>query len=242
MEKEDIIYGRNAIFEAINSGKEVSKLIISKSARGHVVQDIIDLAKEKKIPFSFVHPKKLDDYAAESQGIVAFISVTKLISITELLDSLTLDNNPVICVLDGIMDPHNLGAIIRSAYVLGVKGIIIPKRNSCGINATVAKTSSGAVSKMAIAQVSNVAQAIDICKNKGFWVIGTDMLGTVCSAYDFKRPVVLVLGGEEKGIRELVKNSCDDIVRIPQFADFDSLNVSCAAAVLFYEISRQNRT
>jgi 23S rRNA (guanosine2251-2'-O)-methyltransferase len=237
MSNDDIIFGKNAVESMLESNRSVNKILICDGIKG--AEKIVALAKQKGIVFSFVPKFQIDKISRNSQGIIAYVAQKQYISLDELVKKQNIKNNPSLCILDSITDPHNVGAIARSAYVFGVNGLILPKRNACGINSTVVKTSSGAIEFLDVTQVTNIVSSIEFLKEKGFWIVGADMSGRTCWEYDFSRPIVFVLGNEENGIHHLVKQKCDDILKIPSINKFDSLNVSCAASVLFYEMVKQ---
>jgi 23S rRNA (guanosine2251-2'-O)-methyltransferase len=237
MNNNDIVFGKNAVTSLLESGRSINKILICDGIKG--VEKIVALAKQKGVVFSFVPKFQIDKISKDSQGVIAYVSQKQYVPLEELVKKQDIKNNPSLCILDSITDPHNVGAIARSAYVFGIKGLIIPKRNACGINSTVVKTSAGAIEFLDITQVTNITNSIDFLKDKGFWIVGADMSGRTCWEYDFSRPIVFVLGNEENGIHHLVKQKCDDILKIPSINKFDSLNVSCAASVLFYEMVKQ---
>ncbi|MFC1512631.1 23S rRNA (guanosine(2251)-2'-O)-methyltransferase RlmB [bacterium] len=239
--QKDFVCGRNAVAEILDSQRSINKIIIAKGAKGKVIDIIIDKAKQKKIVFFFKERIVLDKIAGNNQGIVAFVSAKKYDDINSIIDSCDMAQNPVLCLLDRITDPRNLGAIARSAYTLGAQGLIIPKRNTCSINNTVVKTSAGAIEFLPVAQVNNIVNTMKLLKQKGFWLVGLDMNTKPCWEYNFKRPVVIIAGSEGKGLHKLVKENCDDLISIPQLNDFDSLNVSCACSIVFYEIIKQRQ-
>lgn len=238
--KHDIIAGRNPVFEAVKSGRSIDKILIAKGAKNGAVIGILAKAKERKIPVKEVDSKKLDFLSggAVHQGIVATASVKEYSSVEDIF-ALAEERNepPFIVVLDEIEDPHNLGAIIRSAECAGAHGVIIPERRSATLNYTVGKASAGAVEYLPVARVTNIAKCIDSLKEKNVWVFGADMDGTDYRECDFSGGVALVIGNEGKGMSRLVREHCDSIVSLPVKGHIDSLNASVAAGILMYRVA-----
>lgn len=242
---ENIIEGRNPVIEVLKSGRTVEKLFISKGTVEGSLKMIISMAKDMGIVISEVDRKKLDDMSTthSHQGVIALVSPYVYSSIDEILKLADKKGEaPFIVILDEIEDPHNLGSIIRSANVYGAHGIIIPKRRSALVTATVAKASAGAVEYTRIAKMTNLNQAIRELKEKGLWVIGTDMDGEICYESNLTGPIAIVIGSEGKGISRLIKENCDGIVRIPMQGELNSLNASVAAGTIMYEIIRQRNS
>lgn len=242
---ENIIEGRNPVIEVLKSGRTVEKLFISKGTVEGSLKMIISMAKDMGIVISEVDRKKLDDMSTthSHQGVIALVSPYVYSSIDEILEFAEEKGEaPFIVILDEIEDPHNLGSIIRSANVYGAHGIIIPKRRSALVTATVAKASAGAVEYTRIAKMTNLNQAIKELKEKGLWVIGTDMDGEICYDSNLTGPIAIVIGSEGKGISRLIKENCDGIVRIPMQGEVNSLNASVAAGTIMYEIIRQRNS
>ncbi len=217
MKEQDVIFGRNPVMEAIKSGKEIEKIYISKTAKGNISK-IINLAKEAGIVVSTTDNETLSKLAGSQnhQGIVALSAVYQYFEVEDLLEyAEQKKEKPFLLILDEITDPHNLGAIIRSAEAFGVHGIIIPKRRAVGVNATVVKTSAGAVEHMKIAKVSNINNTIRNLKERGLWIVGTDVNGGKSfEEIDYDFPVALVIGNEGKGVSKLVLQNCDFVVKI----------------------------
>lgn len=237
---EDKIIGRNPVMEAIRSDREIDKILVKKgSYEGSMVQ-IIKKAKSKGIIIQETDKQKLDKIAEGSnhQGVIAFAAAHEYVSVDDIISS--ADGRMVI-ICDKITDPHNLGSIIRSANCVGAAGVIIPKRNGVGLNSVVSKTSAGAVEYTPVARVTNIAQTIEKLKDNGYWVAAADMDGNSMYSTDFKGKIALVIGSEGEGISKLVKEKCDFIVNIPMFGEINSLNASVAAAVVMYEVVRQNQ-
>lgn len=240
----DYIVGRNAVREALRSGRTIQRLFITNDKVQGSLQEIIGLAKDKGIELRRVDDKQLSKYAdgVVHQGVVALAAPVKFADLGEVLQNWSSDKAPLLILLDGIEDPHNMGAIIRTAECCGATAVLIPKRHTAPINATVAKTSAGALESIPLVQVGNVAQTIEELKKQGFWVLGAHMEGqqTLYQA-DLTSPLVLVIGNEGKGLSRLTKERCDFLVTIPMYGRINSLNASVAAAVLMYEAVRQRQ-
>lgn len=239
-QRNDIIAGRNPVMEAIRSGRSIESILIAKGERSGSVVAIVAKAKQKNIPVKDVDQKKLDFLAkgVNHQGIVAQCAV-KEYSLLEDVFALAEERNesPFVIVLDKIEDPHNLGAIIRTAECAGAHGVIIPERRSAGLSYTVEKTSAGALEYMPVVRVKNISSVIQKLKEKGIWVYGADMDGQSYKKTNFDGPVALVIGNEGKGISPLVAKDCDVIVSLPMKGRINSLNASVAAGILMYEIA-----
>lgn len=242
-EERNKIEGRNPVYEALRAGTPIDKILVSETAHKESLAKILKLAKEKGIPVQTVRPRKLAEISETeaSQGVIAQCAMASYVGIDEILKKAEEKGKPpFVIIADEITDPHNLGAIIRTANAAGADGIIIPKNRSVGVNAVVAKTSAGAVSHTPVARVTNLAQTIDNLKDKGLWVTGADMAGeSDMFSSNLTGPIALVVGSEGKGISRLIKEKCDFLVRIPMFGEINSLNASVAASVLMYEIVRQ---
>lgn len=238
---ENLIIGRNPVIEALKSGREIDKLLIAKDAEGSI-RKIIGMAKEKNLSYQIAEKTALDRIAGgrAHQGVVAYVSCYEYRDPEDILEiARQRGEAPFIVILDGIEDPHNLGAIIRTADGAGVHGIIIPKRRAVGITDVVAKASAGGVEYVPVARVSNIAQTIDKLKGMGIWVGACDMDGTEYDKADLKGSLALVIGAEGQGISRLVKEKCDFSLSIPMSGKITSLNASNAAAILMYEARRQ---
>ena len=239
-----IICGRNPVLEAVRSGREIDRLLIAHGVNGGSITAIIAKCKAKGILIKEISPQKLDYYCggANHQGVAVMVASQEYSSPEEILEFAKLKNQkPFIIICDEIEDPHNLGAIIRTAEACGVHGIVIPKRRSASLNATVAKSASGALEYMKVARVTNIANTIDFLKEQGVWVFGADMDGEDYSTVDFDIPCAIVIGNEGKGIGALTAKKCDKIVSLPLCGIFNSLNASVAAGVLMYEALRKRR-
>ena len=239
-----VIYGRNPVLEAVRSGREIDRLLVAHGVSGGSVTAIIAKCKAKGILIKEISPQKLDYYCggANHQGVAVMVASQEYSTPEEILAVANERNEkPFIIICDEIEDPHNLGAIIRSAEACGVHGIIIPKRRSASLNATVAKSASGALEYMKVARVTNIANTIDYLKENGVWVFGADMDGDDYSKTDFDIPCALVIGNEGNGIGTLTAKKCDGIISLPMFGKINSLNASVAAGVLMYEVVRKRR-
>lgn len=238
----DIIIGRNPVMEAVRSGRNIDKLLVATGSGGGSVAAIIAKATKKGIVVKEVPQKKLDFLSGggNHQGIAAFVSTHEYCSIEDIFAlAEERGEKPFIILCDELEDPHNLGAIIRTAEACAVHGIIIPKRRSVSLNSTVAKSASGALEYMKVAKVTNLISTIDELKSRGVWVYGADMDGNDWCREDFSGPTALVIGSEGKGIGRLVAEHCDVMVSLPMKGKINSLNASVAAGVLMYEVARQ---
>ncbi|MBI5183280.1 MAG: 23S rRNA (guanosine(2251)-2'-O)-methyltransferase RlmB [Nitrospinae bacterium] len=239
-----IIYGINPIIEALRAGeRRFVRIILSGGRDRKGIKEIIHLAQERGIRIDEKVVGDIDKICGSlpHQGVVGIVSEKEVVSLDELIDlSFKEEREPTIVILDGVEDPRNLGSIIRSAEVFGMRGVIIPKDRSVGLTATVAKASAGALEYIPITKVTNIAQVIEVLKRRGFWVVGIDMKGETKSySFRFEGPIALVIGGESRGIRRLVERRCDFLISIPMIGRINSLNVAVASAIIFYEILRQ---
>lgn len=235
----NIIAGRNSVMEALRSGREIDRLLVCHGQTGGSVAAIIAKCSERGILIKEVSPSKLDYMTggANHQGVALIIAEQEYCEVEDILKLADERGEaPFIIICDEIEDPHNLGAIIRTAEAAGVHGIIIPKRRSASLNVTVAKSASGALEYMKVARVTNIANEIDKLKERGVWVYGADMDGEDYSLTDFSSPCALVIGNEGKGIGQLVAKKCDAIVSLPMFGHINSLNASVAAGILMYAV------
>lgn len=238
---DNVIIGRNPVIEALKNDREIEKLLIGKGAEGSITK-IIGMAKDKQIPIYQSDKITLDRITANRphQGVVAYASAY---SYAELDDIYALakekGEEPFILILDNLEDPHNLGAIMRTAECAGAHGIIIPKRRSCGLTEVVAKASAGAIEYMPCVKVANIGQTIDQLKEDGMWIAACDMGGVNYYNQDLTGKIALVIGSEGAGISQLVRKKCDYIVSMPMAGRISSLNASNAAAVLMYEVRKQ---
>ena len=240
---EEIVAGRNAVFEALSSKRPVNKIFIKAGLQGGSLGKIIAAAQSAAVPVEYVQPEKLDRLAPgiRHQGIVALASPIAFSSLETVLERAASRNEmPFLLLLDELQDPQNVGALIRSADAAGVHGVLLPRRRSCPLNMVVAKTSAGAVNYVPVVQIGNIVQTLRSLKEQGFWVVGADMEGdSLYFETDLDRPLVLVVGAEGKGMGHLVKENCDMLVRIPMQGGVNSLNASAAGAILLYEVVRQ---
>jgi 23S rRNA (guanosine2251-2'-O)-methyltransferase len=242
MIEEFTIEGRNAVLEAFRSGKTIDKLYVQKGVQDGPIQSIVREAKKKDTIINFVERERLDQMSEEGhhQGVIAHAAAYEYAEVEDLLKAAEEKGEPpFLFLLDGIEDPHNLGAIIRTANLAGSHGVIIPKRRAVGLTATVAKTSAGALNYTPVAKVTNLTATMEELKKKGMWFVCADMDGEVMYRLDLKGPMGLVIGSEGSGVGKLVKETCDMVASIPMKGDIDSLNASVAAGVLAYEIVRQ---
>ena len=240
---EEIVAGRNAVFEALSSRRPVNKIFIKMGLQGGSLGKILATAQDAAIPVEYVQAEKLDRMAPgiRHQGIVALASPIAFSSLETVLERAASRNEmPFLLLLDELQDPQNVGALIRSADAAGVHGVLLPRRRSCPLNMVVAKISAGAVNYVPVVQIGNIVQTLRSLKEQGFWVVGADMEGdSLYFETDLDRPLVLVVGAEGKGMGHLVKENCDMLVRIPMQGGVNSLNASAAGAILLYEVVRQ---
>ena len=240
--EEYTIEGRNAVLEAIRAGKTIDKLFILSNSQDGPIRTITDKAKKMDTIISFVSKERLDQLSktGKHQGVIAFAAAYEYAEVEEILASAHEKNEaPFIILLDSIEDPHNLGAIIRTAHQAGAHGIIIPKRRAVGLTATVARTSAGAINYLPVAKVTNLSVTIEELKKQGLWFVCADMDGEMMYDFDLRGPIGLVIGSEGEGVGRLIKEKCDFIAKIPMYGQVDSLNASVAAGILAYEIVRQ---
>lgn len=237
-----IIYGRNAVLEAFRSGKTIDRLYVQEGVADGTLQSILRTAKKTDAVINFVSKDRLNKYAEgdKHQGVVAMAAAYNYADVEDILNAAKEKYEPpFIIVLDDIEDPHNLGAIIRTANQAGAHGVIIPKRHAVGLTATVARTSAGAINYTPVAKVTNISRTIEELKEKGIWFACADMSGELMYNCNLTGAIGLVIGSEGNGVSRLVKEKCDFVVKIPMFGQIDSLNASVAAGVLSYEIVRQ---
>lgn len=240
--EEFTIEGRNAVIEAFRSGKPIDKIFIQDGVQDGPIQTIKREAKKHDTMIKFVTKERLDQISdtGKHQGVIAYAAAYEYAEVEDILEVARQKNEPpFIVLLDNIEDPHNLGAIIRTANLAGAHGVIIPKNRAVGLTATVARTSAGALNYTPVARVTNIAKTIDELKKEGMWFVCADMGGTTMYDLDLKGSIGLVIGNEGEGVGRLVKEKCDFIASIPMKGDIDSLNASVAAGVLAYEIVRQ---
>lgn len=240
--EEQNIEGRNAVLEAFRSGKTIDKLYVLKGCQDGPVNSILREARKQDTIISFVTKERLDQMSEtkKHQGVIAHGAVYDYAEIEDMLKlAEERGESPFLFLLDNIEDPHNLGAIIRTANLAGAHGVIIPKRRAVGLTATVARASAGALNYTPVAKVTNLGSTIEELKGRGLWFVCADMNGTAMYEVDLKGPVGLVIGNEGEGVSRLIREKCDYVASIPVRGEIDSLNASVAAGVLAYEIVRQ---
>ena len=240
--EELTIEGRNAVLEAFRSGKTIDRLFVLDGCQDGPVRTIVREAKKHDTIVNFVPKERLDSMSetGHHQGVMAYAAAYEYAEVEDILKIAEEKGEPpFLFLLDGIEDPHNLGAIIRTANLAGAHGVIIPKRRAVGLTSTVAKTSAGALNYTPVAKVTNISATIEELKERGLWFVCADMGGESMYRLDLKGPIGLVIGNEGEGVSKRVKENCDFIASIPMKGDIDSLNASVAAGVLAYEIVRQ---
>lgn len=240
--EELTIEGRNAVMEAFRAGKTIDKLFVLDGCQDGPVRSIVREAKKRDTIIQFVAKERLDQMSetGKHQGVIAYAAAYHYAQVEEMLQAAEEEGvAPFLILLDGIEDPHNLGAIIRTANLAGAHGVIIPKHRAAGLTATVAKTSAGALNYTPVAKVTNLGKTMEELKEKGMWFVCADMGGESMYQLDLRGPIGLVIGNEGSGVSRLVKEKCDFVASIPMKGDIDSLNASVAAGVLAYEIVRQ---
>lgn len=242
---EGLFIGRNAVTELLKSGRTVDRIYIKNDPAEGVLGRIISLANEKRVPIIETDNRKLDKLAEGNvhQGVIAVAAETDYLTVDELLIQVqNKGERPFFLICDSINDPHNLGALIRSANCAGVNGVIIPKRRAVGVNGTVAKSSAGAVFAMPIARVSNLANAVKTLKENGVWIWAVEAGGRPYYEQDFKGSCALILGSEGEGVSDILKKESDFIAGIPMYGTVNSLNVSNAGAIVMFEAARQRNS
>jgi 23S rRNA (guanosine2251-2'-O)-methyltransferase len=238
----EMIAGRNPVIEALRSGSPIEKVVVLFGVRGSAIDRIRELARQNSVPLVEVNKQKFRELVNDTttQGVVALVGTKEYVSVDALLNSAKeRQEPPFLLVLDEIQDPQNLGAIIRTAECAGAHGVIVAKHHSATVNQTVARASAGASEQLPIAKVTNIATTLDELKTQGLWIVGADAGGDkLYYELDYKTPIAIVVGNEGEGIRRLVKEKCDFLVRIPLFGNIGSLNASVAAALVMYEVVR----
>jgi len=240
---ENVVCGRNAVLELLRSGRSVDKVFIKKDIEGALLV-IEGEARSRGVPLIEVKHEKLDELSCGimHQGVVALAAAKNYVEVSDILKMAEeKGEKPFIVIADGINDPHNLGALIRCADGAGVHGIIVPKRHTAPLSPVVSRSSAGAVEHLAIAKVSNLNNTIKELKEQGLWIVGCEAGGQLYDSIDFDMPVAVVLGSEGDGISDLVLKNCDFIASIPMLGHVNSLNVSCASAVILFEAARSRR-
>lgn len=241
---EDIIFGRGPVMEALKANRTIDKLLIKNGPYAKSLVPVIDMAKKKRIVIQQTDHAKLDKMAegGNHQGVIAMVNAYEYVSVQDILSrARDKGESPFVIICDKITDPHNLGAIIRTANCVGATGVIIPKRGSVGVNSVVMKTSVGAAEYTPVAKVTNIAATIEELRNDGLWITAADMDGQSMYDIDFKGAIGIVVGSEGSGISRLVREKCDFIASIPMNGEINSLNASVAASILMYEALRQRR-
>jgi 23S rRNA (guanosine2251-2'-O)-methyltransferase len=235
------ICGVHAVFEALTARQTIERIHIARESQSGKIKEILDLARDRGVPVRKEERVVLDRLAQGEvhQGIIAVAGEAGYADFEVLFQAKT----PLVVVLDGVEDPHNLGAVIRTAEACGASAVVVPDRHSAPLSAAVARASAGALAHMPVVRVKNLVNAIDEMKERGIWVAGVDMTAAQnWTDFDFKGPVAVVLGGEHRGLRRLVREHCDALVRLPMLGKIASLNISVAAGVVLYEVVRQRRT
>ena len=242
---EDVVVGRNAVHEALMSGRGMHKLLFAEGHHAEAFQVLWEEARARGVRIETVPRQRIEALAAghRHQGVLAYVAPAPYADLEDILAAAAEKGRPsLLLLLDGLEDPHNLGALLRTAEAVGVDGVLLPQRRSCPLSSTVAKTSAGAIEYVPVAQVGNVAKTIQRLKDAGFWVAGADMEGQQLHyEADFTGPLTIVIGGEGKGLSRLTKEHCDFLVRLPMQGRIQSLNASVAGAVLLYEVFRQRQ-
>ncbi len=237
----DFVFGRHAVVEALQTPDRVNRVFIQEGTSGRDAAKVIELAREKGIQVQTVPKTKIEDLVGNAvhQGFVASIAAYEYADLEDVFKKAEeKGEDPFIVILDGVEDPHNLGSILRTADATGVHGIIIPKRRSASLTATVAKASTGAIEHVPVVRVTNLTQTIEQLKARGIWVFGTDMNGTDYRKWNTSGPLAIVMGNEGKGVSRIVKESVDEMVTIPMVGHVQSLNASVASALMMYEVFR----
>lgn len=242
---EDKIFGRNAVAEALKSGRTIDKILIKKGKYEGSLVPIIKKAKAERIIIQEVDIRKLDELSEHGnhQGILAYVSEFEYVGVKDIIEAARNKNeDPFVIICDKITDPHNLGAVIRTANCVGAHGVIIPKRGSVGLNGTAVKAAAGAAEYTPVARVTNISQTLEYLKKEGLWICAADMDGEPLYEANLSGALGIVIGSEGEGISRLVRENCDFAVSIPLKGEINSLNASVAAAVIMYEVLRRRTT
>lgn len=243
---QSIIAGRQPVIEALKAGVRIEQIVLLAGVQGKVIDDIRALAERVHVQVTQINRQQFRELAidATTQGVVAIVPTKHYVGVEQILEGAARRNEPgFILILDEIEDPQNLGALVRTAECTGVHGVIIPKHGAASVTATVVKASAGATEHMAMAEVTNIVNTIDDLKEKGYWIFGLDMEGEkIYDGVDYSTPIALVVGNEGKGIRRLVREHCDHLVKIPLYGKLASLNASVAGALVMYEVAKQRKT
>lgn len=239
----ELIAGRNPVIEALRGGKTIEKVVILYGAKGTAIEQIRSLARQNGVPCVEANKQRFRELVSDAttQGVVAVVGTQAYVSIDQILErARERKEPPFILVLDELEDPHNVGALIRTAESAAVHGVVIPKHHAAPISQTVAKTSAGAVEHILLSKVTNIAQTLEMLKEEGLWIVGADLEGDrLFDTVDYTMPTAIVVGNEGKGIRKLVKDKCDFLVKIPMLGKVRSLNASVAGALILYEVVRK---
>lgn len=228
------------MLEALRAGREIKRVFVATGAHGEVITEIVDTARARKIGLQSVDRRRLDDMAFNHQGVVAEAAPFVYASLEDIVEAVKGVEAPLVLVLDVLQDPQNLGSLLRTAAAAGAQGVVIPEHRAVGVTPAVVKASAGAIERLKIAQVTNLSRAIDDLKEAGLWAVGLDAEGdTAYDKADLDRPLALVVGGEGKGLRPLVRQHCDIIVRLPMPGAIESLNAAVAGSIVLYEALRQ---
>ncbi len=239
-QREDYIAGRNAVMEALKSGRHLDSVLIARGDRQGSIAAIAARCKEQGVPIKDVDSRKLDAMAANHQGVIAIAACKEYVTLEALFEAAEQKGEPpFFIVCDELEDPHNLGAILRTAEAAGAHGVIVPRRRSVGLTSTVYKASAGAVEYVPVARVANINDALRELKERGVWVYGLDMEGEDWCATDMSGAVALVVGSEGRGVSRLVRENCDFVLSLPMNGRVNSLNASVACGIVMYEVARQ---
>jgi 23S rRNA (guanosine2251-2'-O)-methyltransferase len=238
-----IIAGRKPVMEALKAGTEIEQIVFLVGVQGRVIDEIKALAERRQVQIVHANKQQFRELAtnATTQGVVAVVPTKRFVDLVEIVQIAAARNEPgLLLVLDEIEDPHNLGALVRTAECAGAHGVVVPRHGSAPVTSTAVKASAGATEHMAMAEVTNITNALEELKTKGYWVIGLDANGDKdYTAVDYTSPIAIVVGNEGKGIRRLVREHCDHLARIPLYGKIESLNASVAGALVLYEAAKQ---
>lgn len=240
---ENLLSGRNPIREAIKAGRDIEKLLVAKGELSGSAREIVEMAKEARIPVQIVERTRLDEITRKHQGMLAFASAYRYAQVEDMLaEAREQGEDPFLIILDGVTDPQNLGAIIRTAACVGAHGVIVPERRAVGLTPVAVKASAGAVEVVKVARVTNLNRTLDMLKKEGIWLYAADMKGETYLKCDLTGPIALVIGSEGEGVSRLVMENCDHCVSLPMSGKLDSLNASVAAGVLMYAVNAARGT
>ena len=246
MEQNDqafnMIEGKNPVWEALKAERSIEKLLIAKTVQQESVRGITGLARSRGIKIEFAPKEKLDSLSATGrhQGVIAVCAAHAYAELDDVLDAVKQEGRtPFLILLDEVQDPHNLGAIIRTAECAGAQAVVVTQHNSAGLTPAVGRASAGAIEHVPVCKVQNLVRAIESLKERGIWVVGADMEGKLAYELDLKGPIALVIGGEGGGVRRLALEKCDFVAKLPMLGKINSLNASVAAGILMYEVVRQ---